>query len=107
MERTLIVIKPDAVQRQLVGRILSRFEDKGLKIVAMKMMQLADEQAKQMYGEHEGKDFYEPLLEFVTASPVVVAVAEGLNAVANVRSILGPTFGPDAPGGTIRGDFGA
>ncbi|MHC4295295.1 MAG: nucleoside-diphosphate kinase, partial [Planctomycetota bacterium] len=59
------------------------------------------------YGEHEGKDFYEPLLEFVTASPVVVAVAEGLNAVANVRSILGPTFGPDAPGGTIRGDFGA
>ena len=106
MERTLVIIKPDAVQRRLIGRILARFEDKGLKIVAMKLMRVAAELAKKMYGEHEGKDFYEPLLEFVTACPVVVIVLEGLDAVSIVRTLIGPTFGPDAPAGTIRGDFG-
>ena len=106
MERTLVIIKPDAVQRRLIGRILTRFEDKGLKIVAMKLMRVAAELAKKMYGEHEGKDFYEPLLEFVTACPVVAIVLEGLDAVSIVRTLIGPTFGPDAPAGTIRGDFG-
>ena len=107
MERTLILFKPDAVQRGLVGRILSRFEGKGLKIVGLKMMSVTGDLARRMYAEHEGKDFYEPLLDFVTASPVVAMVLEGLGAVANCRSLLGPTFGPDAPAGTIRGDFGA
>ncbi|GAG16315.1 unnamed protein product, partial [marine sediment metagenome] len=71
MERTLILFKPDAVQRRLVGKILSRFEDKGLKIVGMKVLQVPQGLAEQMYAEHEGKDFHRPLLEFITASPVV------------------------------------
>ena len=107
MERTLILIKPDAVQRKLAGRILTRFEDKGLKIVGLKLIQVTEELAKEMYSEHEGKDFYEPLLEFVTACPVVVGVLEGVDAITIVRKLLGSTFGPDAEPGTIRGDFGA
>jgi len=106
MERTLIVLKPDAVQRQLVGRIVARFEQKGLQIVAMKMLAVCDDLARRMYSVHEGKDFYEPLLAFLTASPVVALVLEGQNAIAVCRGLMGPTFGPDAPGGTIRGDFG-
>jgi len=106
MERTLVILKPDAVQRRLIGRILARFEDKGLKLVGMKLVQITAEMAKQMYGEHEGEDFYKPLLEFVTACPVVAIVWEGLDAVSIVRTLMGPTFGPDAPAGTIRGDFG-
>ena len=107
MERTLLLLKPDAVQRGLIGRILERFEAKGLKIVAMKMLRVTDELAEQMYGEHEGKDFYEPLIEFITGGPVVSVVLEGLDVIAIVRKLIGPTFGPDAPGGTVRGDFGA
>lgn len=106
MERTLIVCKPDAVQRGLIGRIVDRFERKGLKIVGLKMLQVGDELARRMYSVHEGKDFHAPLLEFITAGPVVVMVVEGLGAVAVCRGLMGPTFGPDAPGGTIRGDFG-
>ena len=106
MERTLVVLKPDAVQRRLVGRIVARFERKGLKIVAMKMRTISQQLARTMYAPHEGKDFYEPLVEFLTASPVVAMVLEGLTAVAVVRQMLGPTFGPDAPPGTIRGDLG-
>jgi nucleoside-diphosphate kinase len=106
MERTLIVLKPDAVQRQLVGRILARFEQKGLKIVALKMLQVTEELARRMYAEHEGKDFHEPLMAFITASPVVAMVLEGNGAVAVCRKLLGKTFGPDAEPGTIRGDFG-
>jgi nucleoside-diphosphate kinase len=106
MERTLIVLKPDAVQRQLVGQIVGRFERKGLKIVAMKLLSVSGELARRMYGVHAGKSFYEPLVEFITASPVVAVVLEGAGAVAVCRSLMGPTFGPDAPGGTIRGDFG-
>ncbi len=107
MERTLILLKPDAVQRQIVGRILSRFEDKGVKIVAMKMLQVSDELASQMYAEHEGKGFYAPLMAFITAAPVVAVVLEGVGAIAIVRKLIGQTFGPDADPGTIRGDFGA
>jgi len=106
MEQTLVVLKPDAVQRQLVGRILSRFEEKGLKIIGLKMVAVTPALAEQMYRVHQGKDFYEPLKEFITASPVVAMVLRGVNAITVTRAMMGPTFGPDAPAGTIRGDFG-
>jgi len=106
MERTLVVLKPDAVQRQLVGRIIARFEAKGLKIVGMKMLAIGKDLAAEIYKPHKGKDFYEPLIRFVTSSPAVVAVLEGKDAVKITRAMVGPTFGPDAPAGTVRGDFG-
>jgi len=106
MERTLIVLKPDAVQRQLVGRIIERFERKGLRIVGLKMLRVGEDLARRMYSVHEGRDFYKPLVEFITASPVVAMVLEGPGAIGVCRSLIGPTFGPDAPAGTIRGDFG-
>lgn len=106
MQRTLIMLKPDAVQRQLVGQIISRLETKGLKLAAMKMLCVSRELAEKMYAEHEGKDFHKPLLDFITAGPVVAMVWEGIDAIAVARKLIGPTFGPDAPGGTIRGDFG-
>jgi len=105
-ERTLLIFKPDAVQRQLVGRILARFEDKGLKIVGLKMQRLTRKVVEKQYASHKGMYFYEPLLRFMTSGPVVLAVLEGKDAVAVVRAMMGPTFGPDAPPGTIRGDFG-
>lgn len=104
-EPSLVILKPDAVQRQLVGRIIERFEAKGLKIAAMKMCRLTRDQAQEQYAVHKGKYFYEPLLDFMTAGPVVIMVLQGKDAVAVVRSMMGPTFGPDAPAGTIRGDF--
>ncbi|MGB2822444.1 MAG: nucleoside-diphosphate kinase [Phycisphaerae bacterium] len=106
MERTLIVLKPDAVQRRLVGRLIARLERKGLKIVAMKMLQVTDDLARRMYSVHEGSDFYEGLMAFITASPVVALVLEGKDAIEVCRKLMGPTFGPAAPAGTIRGDFG-
>ncbi len=105
MERTLVLIKPDAVQRRLVGRIVARFEAKGLKVVALKMMQITEELARTHYAPHEGKPFYEPLIRFVTGGPTVALVLEGKRAIEVVRGMMGPTFGPDAPPGTIRGDF--
>ncbi len=107
MEQTLIVLKPDAVQRQLVGRIIARFEARGLKIAAMKMLAVDEPLARRMYAVHQGKDFYEALVEFITSSPVVAMVLQGAGAIGICRAMMGPTFGPDAPGGTIRGDFGA
>ena len=106
MEQTLVVLKPDAVQRQLVGQIIERFERKGLKLAGMKMLRIDSEQARRMYAAHECKDFYPRLVEYMTSSPVVAVVLEGRDAVAVVRSLMGPTFGPAAPAGTIRGDFG-
>jgi len=106
VERTLVMLKPDAVHRHLVGRLIARFEDKGLKIVALKMARIDRATAEQHYAEHEGKDFYEPLLRFVTAGPTVFMVLEGKGAVAVVRGLMGSTFGPDAAPGTLRGDFG-
>jgi len=106
MQQTLVILKPDAIQRQLAGRILSRFEDKGLKIVGMKMLRISLPLAQQMYSVHAGKPFYAGLVEFMTTGPVIAMVLDGLEAIAVVRSMIGPTFGPDAPGGTIRGDFG-
>jgi len=106
VQRTLVMLKPDALHRGLVGRILARFEAKGLKVVALKMAVLDRETAERHYAPHKGKDFYEPLIRFVTGGPMVFGVLEGKAAVAVVRKMMGATFGPDAEPGTIRGDFG-
>jgi nucleoside-diphosphate kinase len=107
MEQTLVIVKPDGVQRHLVGRIIDRLERKGLKIVALCMRRVDESLARKMYAEHEGKDFYEPLTAFITSGPVVTMVVEGYDVISMVRSMIGSTFGPDAAAGTIRGDFGA
>lgn len=106
MERTLIIIKPDAVQRQLVGRILCRFEEKGLQIVAGRFMRISRELAQRHYAVHHGKDFYEPLLDYITSGPVMVLVLQGPRAIEICRKLMGATFGYQAEPGTIRGDFG-
>ena len=106
MERTLVILKPDAVQRALVGRILERFEAKGLKLVALKMAVLDRRTVERQYAPHKGKPFYEPLVRFMTSGPSVLVCLEGKGAVAAVRKMLGATFGPDADPGTVRGDFG-
>lgn len=105
MERTLILLKPDCVQRRLSGRILTRFEDKGLNIVALKMLKVTPELAKQHYAEHVSKPFYPALEQFITGGPIIAAVLEGLEVIRVVRDMLGPTSGLKAPAGTIRGDF--
>ena len=106
MERTLILFKPDAVQRRLAGKLLTRLEDRGLKIVGMKMLQVTKELSAKHYAEHVTKSFYPLLEEFITSGPVVAICAEGPQAVAVVRGMMGPTNGATAPPGTIRGDFG-
>jgi len=105
MERTLILFKPDCVQRRLVGRILARFEDKGLNVIAMKMLRVTPELSKKHYAEHVAKPFYPTLEKFITGGPIVAAVLEGLEVIRVVRDILGPTSGLKAPAGTIRGDY--
>jgi nucleoside-diphosphate kinase len=105
MERTLILLKPDCVQRGLMGRIISRFEDKGLNIVAMKMMSVTPELAKTHYAEHVQKPFYPALEGFITGGPIVAAIVEGLEVIRVVREMLGATSGLKAAAGTIRGDF--
>ena len=105
MERTLILCKPDCVQRRLVGRVLGRFEDKGLNIIAIKMLQVTPELAREHYAEHVDKPFYPELEGFITGAPVVAAVIEGLEAIRVVREMLGATNGLKATAGTIRGDF--
>lgn len=106
MERTLIIFKPDAVQRGMCGEILSRFEKKGLQIVGMKFMQISTALAAEHYALHRGKSFYEPLMAFMTSSPVVVMALQGKGAVEICRKMLGATFGYKAEPGTIRGDYG-
>jgi len=106
LERTLVILKPDCVARRLVGQVIQRFEQRGLQIVGMKLMKIRMPLARKMYAEHKGKEFYQPLLRFMTRGPVVVMALRGKDAVAVVRQMLGPTFGPDAPAGTVRGDFG-
>ena len=105
IEKTFAMVKPDGVQRGLVGKILERFEDRGLKISAMKMMKIPRELAERHYEEHRGKGFYEPLLDYITSGPVVCMVLEGENSVAAVRAMMGKTNPQDAAPGTIRGDF--
>ena len=106
MERTLVLLKPDTVQRRLAGEIMGRFERRGLNVCGLKMMKLDEKTARTNYAEHEGKAFYEPLVRFMTSSPIIAMVLEGKNAAEVVRRMVGPTFGPEAPAGTIRGDFG-
>lgn len=106
MERTLVLLKPDAVQRRLVGRIISRFEDKGLKIVGMKLMQVTQELAERHYAEHREKPFFSELVSFITSSPIVAMVVEGPGAISEVRRLMGKTDPREAAPGTIRGDYG-
>ena len=106
METTLIIFKPDAVQRGLMGRILSRFEEKGLQIVGCKLMQISQELAATHYEAHKARPFYPSLVKFMTSSPVLVLAVRGNNAIAVSRKMMGATFGSNAEAGTIRGDFG-
>lgn len=106
MERTLIILKPDALCRGLCGQILARFERKGLKIVGLKLTRISPDLAARHYAPHKGKGFYEPLITFMTSTPVVVLALEGKEAIAISRKMMGATFGSDADAGTIRGDFG-
>ena len=106
MERTLIIFKPDAVQRGLCGLILTRFENKGLQIAGLKFMRIPQQIAETHYAPHKGKGFYEGLVKFMTSSPVAVVALQGKNAIAIARKMMGATFGSNAEPGTIRGDFG-
>jgi nucleoside-diphosphate kinase len=105
MERSLIILKPDAVQRGLIGPILARLEQRGLKIVGMKLMQIDETLARKHYGEHEGKPFFAGLVEYITSGPVVVLVIAGDNVIEMIRSTVGATNPAKAIPGTIRGDF--
>ena len=98
VERTLSIIKPDAVGKNIIGKIYSRFESNGLRIVAAKMLRLSDTVAGGFYAEHEGRPFYPALIEFMTSGPVVIAVAEGPDAIATWRNLMGPTNSTEAPG---------
>ena len=106
LERTFVMLKPDAVQRNLIGEIITRLERCGLTLVAMKFMIITDELAKQHYAEHEGKPFYDKLVTYITSGPVVPMVWEGTNAVDFVRKLLGVTDPQKAAPGTVRADFG-
>ncbi len=105
MERTFVMIKPDGVQRRLVGKIIERFEQAGLKIVAMKFMAVPMELAEKHYEVHKGKPFYEGLIKYITSGPVVAMVMEGENVIERVRTLVGATDPQKAAPGTIRGDF--
>ena len=104
MQRTLIIFKPDCVHRRLTGSILARFEAKGLRIAALKLIRVKRALAEKHYGEHHGKPFFEGLIDFITSAPVVVGVLEGNEAISVVRGMLGATNGAAAAPGTIRGD---
>ncbi len=105
MERTFIAIKPDAVQRGLIGKIITRIEDKGFKIAGLKMLQVTEEIAAKHYAEHIGKPFYPDLVKFITSSPIIAMVVEGENAVAAMRQLMGKTNPANAEPGSIRADF--
>jgi nucleoside-diphosphate kinase len=105
MERTLVLIKPDAMQRGLAGEILMRLERRGLRIVAMRLLQVDQALARRHYAQHEGKGFFEPLVTYITSSPIIAAVLEGTNAVEAARQTMGATNPVQAAPGTIRADF--
>lgn len=107
MDRTFLMVKPDGVQRGLIGKIVGRFEDKGLKLVAAKLVQATPEQAKQHYIEHEEKPYFGELVDFITSGPVFVMVWEGDEVIALTRNVIGKTKVTEALPGTIRGDFAA
>lgn len=106
MERTFIIFKPDAVQRGLVGELIMRFERRGLKLAALKFLQVSDELARKHYAVHESRPFFAGLIQYITSAPVVAMVVEGTNAIAVVRSMVGATRPHEAAPGTIRADFG-
>ncbi len=106
MERTLIIVKPDAVQRGLIGEIIARFERRGLRIIGMKFMQIDRALAARHYAIHQGKPFYEGLLDYITSAPVVVMALEGADAILIARNTIGATRPTEAAPGSIRGDFG-
>ena len=106
MERTLIILKPDAVQRGFVGEIINRFERKGLQLAAMKLMVIPKTTAETHYAPHKERPFYPGLVRFMTSGPVVVLALQGVNAITIARNLMGATFGSKAAPGTIRGDFG-
>jgi nucleoside-diphosphate kinase len=106
LEHTLVIVKPDAVQRGLIGEIIARFERRGLRIVALKLMHIDEPLARRHYAVHEGKPFYEPLIRYITSSPVVVMVLEGNDAIEIVRRTMGATNPAEAAPGTIRADLG-
>ena len=105
MERTLVLLKPDAVQRALVGQIIGRFESKGLKIVGMRLLHADEPLARRHYAVHEGKPFFDALLAFITSSPLVALALEGENVISRVRTIVGATRPDEAAPGSIRGDY--
>ncbi len=106
MERTLIIVKPDAVQRGLTGEIIRRFENRGLRLAGMKLIHISRDLAKRHYAIHEGKPFFNGLIDYITSAPVVVMALEGTQAVAIARNTIGATKPVEAAAGTIRGDFG-
>jgi nucleoside-diphosphate kinase len=106
METTLIILKPDAVQRGLAGRIIGRFEDKGLQLAGARLVRVTPELASRLYEPHRGKPFYDGLIKFMTSSPVLVMALRGIGAIEVCRKLMGATFGSRAEPGTIRGDFG-
>ncbi len=106
MDRTLIILKPDAIQRNLAGQIITRFELKGLQIVGLKLMRISPQLAETHYESHKGKPFYPGLVRFMTSSPVIVIALAGKDAINIARKMMGATFGSKAEPGTIRGDFG-
>lgn len=106
MEQTLIILKPDAVQRRLAGKIIQRFEEKGLRLAAMKFMRISRLLAERHYEVHRGKPFYPSLIEYITSGPVIVMVLAGPKVIEVTRKMMGKTFGYEAEPGTIRGDFG-
>src|SRR5690625_2510295 len=106
MEKTFLMVKPDGVQRNLIGEIVSRFEGKGFKLVGAKFMIISDKLAEQHYGEHKGKPFFHNLVSFITSGPVFAMVWEGEEVIKTARNMIGSTNPLDAANGTIRGDFG-
>ncbi len=106
MQQTLILVKPDGVHRRLVGVIIERFEQKGMRLAGLKLVQASRSLAEKHYAVHKGKPFYDSLLQYITSGPTVAMVWEGREAVAAARALLGPTDGAKAPPGTLRGDFG-
>lgn len=106
MEKTLVLIKPDGVQRGLIGKIISRFEQRGLKLRGMKFMQMSGDTASKHYGEHVGKGFFNGLVDYITSGPIVAMVWEGKDAIQIVRNTMGATKANEASPGTIRGDLG-
>ena len=105
MEKTLVLVKPDGVRKNLIGEIISRFEKRGLRVAALKMMQMDEALAKKHYAEHDGKAFFGELVEFITSGPIVAMAIEGENAIRAVRGMMGATNPLDAVPGSIRGDF--